>query len=192
MSNSMQLSEKDIVKDILKGDSSAKKYLYCHYARYLTGVCARYISDNDDVREVLQESFLKIFSSIHLFEYRGPGSLKAWLARIVVNESLKFLKKEYRFEFLPLSDENDMAEDDTDVDGIPLTALHAMIRDLPVGYRTILNLFVFEEKSHKEIAALLGIKENTSASQFHRAKNLLAEKIRKYHNLINVSVDYER
>lgn len=192
MSNSTQLSEKDIVKDILKGDLSAKKYLYCHYAGYLTGVCARYISDNDDVREVLQESFLKIFSSIHLFDYRGQGSLKAWLARIVVNESLKFLKKEYRFEFLPLSDENDMAEDDTDIDGIPLTALHAMIRDLPVGYRTILNLYVFEEKSHKEIAALLGIKENTSASQYHRAKNLLAEKIRKYHHHINVSVDYER
>ena len=192
MSNSTQLSEKDIVKDILKGDLSAKKYLYCHYARYLTGVCARYISDNDDVREVLQESFLKIFSSIQLFDYRGQGCLKAWLARIVVNESLKFLKKEYRFEFLPLSDENDMAEDETDIEGIPLTALHAMIRDLPVGYRTILNLYVFEEKSHKEIAALLGIKENTSASQYHRAKNILAEKIRKYHNLINVSVDYER
>lgn len=192
MSNSTQLSEKDIVKDILKGDLSAKKYLYCHYARYLTGVCARYISDNDDVREVLQESFLKIFSSIHLFDYRGQGCLKAWLARIVVNESLKFLKKEYRFEFLPLSDENDMAEDETDIEGIPLTALHAMIRDLPVGYRTILNLYVFEEKSHKEIAALLGIKENTSASQYHRAKNIIAEKIRKYHNLINVSVDYER
>ena len=85
-----------------------------------------------------------------------------------------------------------MAEDETDIEGIPLTALHAMIRDLPVGYRTILNLYVFEEKSHKEIAALLGIKENTSASQYHRAKNILAEKIRKYHNLINVSVDYER
>lgn len=192
MSKSKQHSEKDIVKDIIKGDLSAKEYLYCQYARYLTGVCARYINDNDDVREVLQESFLKIFSSIDSFDYRGDGSLKAWMARIAVNESLKFLKKKYRFELLPLSEENDMAEEEADIDGIPLTVLHSMIRELPVGYRTILNLFVFEEKSHKEIAALLGIKENTSASQFHRAKNLLAEKIRKYHNHINVSVDYER
>lgn len=66
-----------------------------------------------------------------------------------------------------------------------------MIRELPIGYRTVLNLFVFEGKSHKEIAGILGIKENTSASQFHRAKNLLAEKIKKY-NHSNTSIAYER
>ena len=192
MASSESPSEKETVSMIVRGDISAKKYLYCQYAPYMTGVCARYITDREDVRDILQESFLKIFSSIESFEYRGPGSLKGWMTRIVVNESLKFLKRVCRFELIPLNEEIDeIAEDEPDIDGIPLSELHAMIRELPIGYRTILNLFVFEEKSHKEIAKMLGIKENTSASQYHRAKNLLAEKIKKYQHP-NMSIAYER
>lgn len=192
MTNREQHSEKDIVIRIINGELSAKKHLYCQYAGYLTGVCARYVTDREDAKDILQESFLKIFSSIGSFEYQGTGSLRAWMTRIVVNESLKFLKKVCRFELLPLSAENEnIAEEEPNIDGIPLSELHSMIRELPIGYRTILNLFVFEEKSHKEIASILGIKENTSASQFHRAKHLLAEKIKKYHNF-NTSIDYER
>lgn len=192
MASSESPSEKETVSMIVRGDISAKKYLYCQYAPYMTGVCARYITDHEDVRDILQESFLKIFSSIESFEYRGPGSLKGWMTRIVVNESLKFLKRVCRFELIPLNEEIDeIAEEEPDIDGIPLSELHAMIRELPIGYRTILNLFVFEEKSHKEIAKMLGIKENTSASQYHRAKNLLAEKIKKYQHP-NMSIAYER
>lgn len=193
MASSETQSEKEIASRIVDGDISAKKYLYCRYSGYLTGVCSRYITDREDVRDVLQESFLKIFSSIGSFEYRGEGSLKGWMTRILVNESLKFLKRVCRFEQLPLNEALDeIPEEEPDIDGLPLSELHAMIRELPVGYRTILNLFVFEEKSHKEIAIALGIKENTSASQFHRAKNLLAVKIKKYHHSNKMSIAYER
>lgn len=192
MSSCEKLTEQEIVSRIVKGDISAKKYLYCQYAGYLTGVCSRYITDAEDVKDILQESFLKIFSSINAFEYRGPGSLKGWMTRIVVNESLRLLKSVCRFELIPLPDGNeDIAEEEPDIYGIPVSELHSMIRELPIGYRTVLNLFVFEGKSHKEIAGILGIKENTSASQFHRAKNLLAEKIKKY-NHSNTSIAYER
>lgn len=192
MSSCEKLTEQEIVSRIAKGDISAKKYLYCQYAGYLTGVCSRYITDAEDVKDILQESFLKIFSSINAFEYRGPGSLKGWMTRIVVNESLRLLKSVCRFELIPLSDGNeDIAEEEPDIYGIPVSELHSMIRELPIGYRTVLNLFVFEGKSHKEIANILGIKENTSASQFHRAKNFLAEKIKKY-NHSNTSIAYER
>jgi len=181
MADHNQPNEQEIVSLIHKGDISAKKYLYCQYARYLTGVCARYVVGQEDVRDVMQESFLKIFSSIGSFEYRGTGSLKGWMTRIVVNESLKFLKSVCRFEMIPLSPETEsIADEEPDIEGIPPSELHGMIRELPVGYRTILNLYVFEEKSHKEIARALNIKESTSASQFHRAKRLLAEKIRRY------------
>lgn len=187
-----RLTEQEIVDRIVKGDISAKKYLYCQYAGYLTGVCSKYITGIEDVKDVLQESFLKIFSSINTFEYRGVGSLKGWMARIVVNESLKLLKSVCRFESVALSDEDEeIADEEPDIEGIPLSELHSMIRELPVGYRTVLNLFVFEGKSHKEIANILDIKESTSASQFHRAKNLLAEKIKKY-NHSNKSIAYER
>ncbi len=193
MADYKKANEQEIVSHIHDGDISAKKYLYCEYVGYLTGVCARYVIDPEDVRDILQESFLKIFSAIDTFEYRGAGSLKGWMSRIVVNEALKFLKSVCKFELQPLTPENEqIAEDDTtDIDGIPLSELHNMIRELPTGYRTILNLYVFEEKTHKEIAAALNIKESTSASQFHRAKQLLANKIKKYHNS-KVSIAYER
>lgn len=192
MAKNATLTEQEIVSGVISGDISAKKYLYSRYAGYLTAVCSRYITEREDVRDVLQDSFLKIFSSISSFEYRGPGSLKGWMTRIVVNESLKFLKSACRFDSMPLdnADENTYYED-PDIEGIPLSELHSMIRSLPVGYRTILNLYVFEEKSHKEIAEALGIKESTSASQFHRAKKLLAEKIKQYQPS-NISIAYER
>jgi len=185
-------NEMEIVSRIKDGDISAKKYLYLRYAGYLTGVCSRYIIGQEDIRDIIQESYLKIYSSIDSFEYRGAGSLKGWMTRIVVNESLKLIKSVCRFELIPLSPEDErIACEEPDIEGIPLSELHSMIRSLPVGYRTILNLYVFEGKSHKEIAGMLNIKESSSASQFHRAKKLLAGKIMKYHNP-NTSVAYER
>ena len=192
MTDYSQSTEQEIVSGIVSGDISAKKYLYCQSARYLTGVCARYVIDPEDIRDVMQESFLRIFSAIGSFQYRGAGSLKAWMTRIVVNEALKHIKSTCRFELIPLTpDSGDIMDDEPDIEGIPLSELHGMIRELPVGYRTILNLYVFDEKRHKEIARMLNIKESTSASQFHRAKNLLAERIKKSHN-INMSIAYER
>ena len=107
----------------------------------------------------------------------------------MVNESLKFLKRTEKSGILQYGDSiPDVADDsEPDVAGIPAARLHEMIRALPAGYRTVFNLHVFEHKSHKEIAAMLGISENTSASQLHRAKDMLAKKIRNYN-----SADHER
>lgn len=184
MTHTKLLSEKELIRLIVSGDISAKKRLYCQYAGYLVGVCARYVSDYEEVKDIIQEVFLKTFSSIDRFDYRGDGSLLGWMTKITVNESLKFLKNRYRFEEISVivEEDHEIAEESPEIGGIPPTELHTMIKELPPGYRTILNLYVFEEKSHKEIASLLGIKESTSASQFHRAKNLLAEKIKKYNN----------
>lgn len=166
---------------MLDKDSSASKALYCAYAGYLTGVCSRYLSDTEDVKDVLHDSFLHIFASMDSFEYRGHGSLKAWLTKIVINESLQFLRHSYHPEILPLSVEAEENEYDEppNLEGISMETLHKMICELPPGYRTVFNLFVFEKKSHKEIASLLNIKEASSASQFHRAKAMLAAKIKK-------------
>ena len=175
-------NESGIVRLIIDGDSSAPKALYCAYAGYLTGVCSRYLSDPDDVKDVLHDSFLHIFSAMNTFEYRGPGSLKAWLTKIVINESLRFIRHAYRYEILSssLQEEEDVEDDDPpQLEGISMQTLHKLIRELSPGYRTVFNLYVFEQKTHKEIAALLNIKETSSASQFHRAKNLLAARIKK-------------
>lgn len=170
-----------MVSLIREGSRNAPEAVYRAYAGYLTGVCTRYLSDPMDVKDTLHDSFLKIFTSLSSFENRGKGSLRAWLTRIVVNEALKSLRHAYRFESLDQAVETIAdPDDDPPLNGIPPEALYTMIRNLPVGYRTVLNLYVFERKSHREIAELLHIKEASSASQYHRAKALLARNIRQY------------
>lgn len=166
--------------------------VYSSYVRYLSAVCARYIPNDEDVKDVLQESFLRIFDGIGSFEYRGKGSLKGWLTKITVNEALKFIRRNDKIEFVDIASHQDIQPDEEpDIDSVPSSVIFRLIRELPDGYRTIFNLYVIENRSHKEIAALLGIKESTSASQLHRAKSLLATKIRQYNNFNSVC-HYER
>ena len=176
-------SEQDLVRKVREHDKTAIKTLYGQYVGYLTAVCARYIPDDDDVEDVLQEAFVKIFGSMDKFTWRGEGSLKAWMTRIVVNDSLKALRRSRNplRAAVPLSPS--LAEESVEepaFDAVPLPVIQDMIRRLPDGYRTVFNLFVFEDKSHKEIASLLGIKENSSASQLFHAKALLGKWIKEY------------
>ena len=174
--------EKKIVERARNGDRSAMKQIYDCYANYLTATCSRYLPDKGELRDVLQDSFVNIFSSLDKFTYRGEGSLKAWMRQISVNEALKKIRKrksrntlEYKWDLPDLEN-----EEEPDVGDIPAKVIQEMIRELPEGYRTVLNLYAFEEKSHKEISELLGITESTSASQLHRARNLLARMINEY------------
>jgi len=155
------------------------RQFYERYADYLTAVCSRYIPEKADAKDVLQESFVKMFGALDSFEYRGEGSLKAWSSRIVVNTALKSLRKSGRLRYMEALP--DLPEEsEPEVDQVPAPVLQQFIQALPDGYRTVFNLFVFEKKSHREIAALLGIKEDSSASQFFRARALLARKIKQY------------
>ncbi len=152
---------------------------YERYAGYLTAVCFRYVVDRTNVKDILQEAFIKVFQSLDRFEYRGEGSVKAWITRIVVNDSLKYLRTSSRLNFV--DDLPDISEDDEPtLPQIPPAVVQEMIKALPDGYRTVFNLFVFEKKSHREIASLLGIKEDSSASQFFRARAMLARNIKNY------------
>ncbi|WP_029296155.1 RNA polymerase sigma factor [Chryseobacterium hispalense] len=175
-------SEQILVSRLLQKEEAAWKELFEAYSGGLAYVCSRYIIDRDHVNDVLQNSFIKMFRSIDSFEYRGNGSLKAWISKIAVNESLKHIKQNADFKIM--NDEVDIpdigSEEEPDLEEISQLEIMQMIRTLPDGYRTVFNLFVFEEKSHREIAGILGIAENSSASQFHRAKSMLARKIKEY------------
>lgn len=177
--------EEQLVERIRDGENQALRDFYALYSESLTAVCSRYIVNEEDLKDVFQEALIQIFTHIRQFSYRGDGSLGAWATKIVVNESLRFLKRSKIQEFASLDwDVTDEPEDeDPPVSNVPPDVLHRMICELPTGYRTVFNLYVFEDKSHKEIAQLLGIKKDTSASQLSRAKNLLAKKIREYINL---------
>ncbi|MGM9707649.1 MAG: RNA polymerase sigma factor [Prevotella sp.] len=175
--------EKRIARGVAKGDKRAMRALYALVAGSMSSACRRYITQDDDAQDVVQDAFLSIITHISDFVYQGKGSLRAWATRIAVNQALNFLKRQQQQPLL-LNEEllGDLADDDSPPDLYAMDAdrLHALIRSLPDGYRTVFNLYAIEGKSHREIAALLGIKENTSASQYHRAKAMLARQIKQY------------
>ena len=174
--------ERRLVKRLRSGDAGALQDFYALYSGSMSSVCGRYITDRDDMKAVLQECLIRIAEKIADFEYRGPGSLWAWVTRIVINQSLKYLKTRQAHEFARLDYDLPEEPEETEppLNDIPPEVIYRMIRELPAGYRTIFNLYVFEKKSHQEIAELLGIKPTTSASQLFKAKNLLARRIREY------------
>ena len=176
--------EQRLIKRLQEGDITAAKEFYTRYADSLTGVCLRYIADREDVKDVMQNALVNIFTHITDFEYRKEGSLLVWTKKVVVNESLKFMRA--RKQYVELQEDyeavNEMEDDTLSVSDIPPDMIRQLLNRLPIGYRTVLNLFVFEGMSHQEIARLLGIKKSSSASQLSRAKRLLAEIIKKYND----------
>lgn len=173
--------EAGIAEGLLKRDASAMRTFYNQYAGIFLTICARYVSDSDDAKDVLQEAFIKIFTRISSFEYRGNGSLFAWSKQIVVMEALTFLRKK---KTVPLVYEEQLPEQDDEseltVEDVPEEMLLQMIQLLPEGYRLVFNLYVLENKSHKEIGEILGIREKSSASQLSRAKAILKKQINSY------------
>ena len=176
-------SEAQLLDSIHSGDRRALRRFYDRYAGYAMAVALRYMADSERAKDVVQDSFVKMLTSVGRFEYRGEGSLKAWAMRIVVNESITALRHTIPTVDITVASrevEPMNGDEPPDVERVPPDVLTTLIGQLPTGYRTVLNLFVFERKSHAEIGQLLGIKKDSSASQFTRAKVLLGRKINDY------------
>ena len=174
--------EQRLAKRLQDGDKAAAREFCALYADYLAGVCSRYITDEEDLKDVFQDAFINILSHIQDFQYRGTGSLQAWATKVVVNESLKFLQEKGQHEQISLDIDrvDEPEESEPPIGDVPPDVVHQMVSRLPTGYRTLLNLYVFEGKSHQEIARLLGITLSTSYSQLYRAKCQLCKMIQQY------------
>lgn len=176
--------EQRLAEQIRRGDNAAMRVFCSLYVPHLKAICTRYVTDSEDASDVLQETLISIVTHISDFHYLGQGSLKAWATRIAVNESLNYIRRNRRHN-LTLQEQyiDDIAEEeDPPIEDIPPEVIQQMVRQLPTGYRTVFNLYVFEDKSHQEIAQLLGTSVKTSISQLHKAKNLLAQMIQTYHD----------
>lgn len=175
------ITDTEILDLLANNSDKALHILYQRDSGYLNGVCFRYIGNDKDLEDVMHDAFLKIFSNIQRYKPREGCSLRSWMSRIVVNEAIDQLRRHRKLRGISIeAPPLDIPDEDPDVESIPTDVLHEMIRQLPVKHRTVLNLHVFEGKKHKEIASILDISENTSYSLFHRAKNMLAENIKKY------------
>lgn len=172
------MTEVQLIDACKRKESFAQRLLYDRYVEQVFVVCLRYIQRAVDAEEILSDVFLKGFERMHQFEYKGEGSMRAWLSKIAVNECLMFLRKRQLLH-IPLDDKerNDPYQDDGSIlDLMSAKELLEQIRALPDGYRTVLNLYVFEQMTHKEIAAALQIAESTSKSQLSNARALLKRK----------------
>lgn len=191
------MRERDISRGCKRGDAIAQRALFEQYSPLLMAKIFRYVGDDDDAKDVLQDTFIKALTMIDNFAWAGEGSLQAWLTRIAVNTSLNFLRSRKRLTPLnvdTLDDPPDLAEEPTatEVNSLDTSTILAMVAELPDGYRTVFNLYCLDGYSHKEIAEQLGINEKSSSSQLVRAKTLLAHKIKKYINENNIDTYYEQ
>ncbi len=172
--------EQHIIKDCISGKREAQKRLYDALSGKMMFVCVRYCKNYDDAQDVLQDGFMKVFRNIGAFKFEG--SFEGWVRRIMVNTAITFLaQQKQKSIFVDIDDIPLSIESDTDAVGLINEKDLLKILDLlPVGYRTVFNMYAIEGYSHKEIADELHISEGTSKSQLSKAKVYLKNLMHQY------------
>lgn len=167
------MTEQTILAGCLNNDPVAQRELYNRYSPKMLSVCYRFAQNREDAEDMLQEGFIRVFTQIRSF--RNSGSFEGWIRRIIVHTCINFLKKHKKFnESLDLAYVANVYVKEETIPSIMFARqVIECIRLLPVGYRTVLNLYAIDGYSHKEIAVMLDIEESTSRSQYTRAKSML-------------------
>ncbi len=152
---------------------AAQRELYNRYSPKMLSICYRFAANREDAEDMLQEGFIKVFSQIKSFQ--NKGSFEGWVRRIIVHTCINSLKKNKKFnESVDISyADTIMVREDSIPSIMQAKQVVECIRLLPIGYRTVLNLYAIEGYSHREIGDMLEIEESTSRSQYTRAKTLL-------------------
>jgi RNA polymerase sigma-70 factor (ECF subfamily) len=168
-----KMSLPELIKEAKQGSAAAQKCLFDQFADKMMMVCRRYVKSIQDAEELMLDGFYKFFKNLHAFHYQGDASLYAWLKKIMINECLMFLRKKSVFTMVSETAAEELSLQEEAFNNLSAAEIFNLIVQLPVGYRTIFNLYAVEGMSHKEIADLLGIAEGTSKSQLSKAKTLL-------------------
>jgi RNA polymerase sigma factor (sigma-70 family) len=190
----------NLIKSCNNGNRFAQRRLYELFAKRMFRLCRRYVNNEQDAEEVLMNGFLKFFSNLSNFQYQGEGSIERWLRQIMVNECLLFLRKnKIQYSSIEIVENQHFELMNCNLE---LDELYELILTLPLGYRTVFNLYVIEGYNHIEIAKKLDINEGTSKSQLSKAKKMLQTlieqansqpfKIKVYERIIQKSRRYRR
>lgn len=158
-------------------DEQAQKFLFEKYSRIMTGVCLRYADSYEEAQDIVQDGFIKVFKKIEMFS--GNGSLEGWVRRIMVNTALDYLRsiKNERFN-VDIDDISYKLKEEESINSeLNKEDLLKIVQSLPLGYRTVFNMYAIEGYTHREIGEELNISENTSKSQYSRARGILQKKL---------------
>ncbi|MGZ4033691.1 MAG: RNA polymerase sigma factor [Bacteroidia bacterium] len=164
------MTDEQIVKGCIEKNAIAQKHLYEKYVRKMMGVCLRYCDSSEEAEDVVQNGFISVFENIE--SYKGTGSLEGWIRKILVNTALTNIRKNKKFkQNIELDSVEFMLPSSGHInDNFAAQDLLKIIQTLPVGFKTVFNLYAIEGYSHKEIGEMLNISEGTSKSQYSRAK----------------------
>jgi RNA polymerase sigma factor (sigma-70 family) len=166
----------EIIYKCREGNSGAQTALYRLFSSRMYGVCLRYAKDTADAEDILQEGFLRVFTKIHQFEFKG--SFEGWMRRIMVNTALEKFRKQDRLfpvEELRIYESTEFVEET--ISSITAGDLMRIIQELPPRYRMVFNLFAIEGYSHQEISEMMNISEGTSKSNLSRARVILQKRV---------------
>jgi RNA polymerase sigma-70 factor (ECF subfamily) len=171
------MDERTLIDKCLKGDQRSQRALFEKYAPKMYTVCLRYSKDSDEAQDILQEAFIKVFGKLDV--YTGNGSFEGWIRRITVNTALDTIRRNLKFQDTGAIDDHSfrLEQETFHSAGLEEEDLLKLIGELPTGYRVVFNMFAIEGYSHKEIAEQLDISENTSKSQYSRARAYLIQKL---------------
>jgi RNA polymerase sigma-70 factor (ECF subfamily) len=166
-------AETQLIQACLRNDRNAQRKLYNAYAGRMLVVCIRYVQNQTEAEDILQEAFIKIFQNLDKFRFES--TLGAWIKRIVVNTAINQIRSQQHFQNMDdVQDyENQVSDNHANIEGIHFQELIEMIQKLPKGCQAVFNLFAIEGYKHHEIAEMLNITEGTSKSQYSRARVIL-------------------
>lgn len=173
------MDDTSLVIECVKGDSRAQRMLFERFSKKMLGVCMRYAKSTEQAEDVLQDGFIKVFSKLN--DFKHDGSLEGWIRRIMVNTSLDQIRKENKLlGNMSLDNVDYKLQDNAFVlENLAAKDLMKMVQSMPLGYKVVFNMFAIEGYSHKEISEHLRISENTSKSQYSRARAYLRARLEK-------------
>ena len=148
-----------LIKEAKQGSAAAQKYLFDQLAEKMLIICRRYVKNQEDAEELMLDGFYKFFKKITAFNFQGDAALYAWLKRIMINECLMFLRKKNVFTIVTEAEVEDISLQEEALNNLSADEIFKIIVQLPVGYRTVFNLYVIEGMTHKEVGALFNISE---------------------------------
>jgi RNA polymerase sigma-70 factor, ECF subfamily len=174
--------EKELIELAVENNRHAQQKIYSTFSPKMLSVCRQYVKDIQQAEDIMITAFMKVFTNLKNFEHKG--SFEGWIRRIMINESISFIRVQKKVKFI--EDENYYEESFNNIESqFSVEDIQSLIDSLPDGYKMVFNLYAIEGFKHHEIASMLGINEGTSKSQLSHARKMLQEQINKLKNYSN-------
>ena len=171
------MTEKELVEGCIREDRICQRELWDRYSKKIMSLCLRYCNSQEEAEDALMEAYIKVYDNLSKFRFQS--SLETWMRRVAVNLCINKIRARKHIWSSITEDEYRLGYQDDAFNNMQVDQIMKLVEALPVGYRTVFNMYAIEGYSHKDIAEMLGIDEGTSRSQFAKARKVLQTAIEK-------------